>query len=109
MDMSPEQYQEQLEAELREWLADAELMNSPLWEHMKTVFRLRRESLMTLVMLDEDRDMVKTQRLKGQFLEAEYFLTFAETIREGAEATMAKLRELELQKSAQETEEEGDY
>jgi hypothetical protein len=95
MDMSVEQYQEQLEAELKDWMADVELMGSPLWERMKVVFRLRRETLMSLVMADEEESAAKTQRLKGRFQEAEYFLTLAETMKEGAQATLTKLREID--------------
>jgi hypothetical protein len=105
MDMSPEEYQQRLEAELQEWAADVELMNSSLWEHMKTVFRLRRETLMSLVMMDEEASPAKTQRLKGRFQEAEYFLTLAETMKEGAQATVEKLMELENEKREHQTEE----
>jgi hypothetical protein len=103
--MTLEQYQEQLEKELQEWMADVELMGSPLWDRMKGVFRLRREALMSLVMADEEESPAKTQRLKGRYQEVEYFWTLAETMKEGAQTTLDRLKEIEIQKNSQ----QGEY
>ena len=70
-------------------------MNSPLWDQMTSIFKLRREMMMSMVMANEDDSLVRVNRLKGRFQEAEYFLTLSEGFREGKAEIRKKLVELD--------------
>lgn len=90
-----EDYKKLLLDEIENFQADAELMQSPLWGRMKQVFSLRREMLMSLVMADEGDNPSRANRLKGRFQESEYFLGFANLLKEGEAQAVTRLQELD--------------
>ena len=104
-----EEYKKQLDKELDDFVKDRALMGSPLWERMQTIFKLRREMLMSMVMSSDDDNAAIANKLKGRFQEVEYFVTFSDGLRSGEVVTRQKLDELDAYQLETELQErEGD-
>ena len=91
----PNERLKEIEDEIADFQADLDVMESPLWERMERIFRLRREFLMACVMNNEDETPQKVNQLKGMFKEAEYYLTLTKKLRGGMANAVNEFQELE--------------